>query len=84
METPSSPKNKNKDFLNRASSELRKSFYNYPEFRDPNMLKSLNPELNGSLQSFQNKKHIPFNNYNKLDEPQELKKKREVRCNQNF
>jgi hypothetical protein len=48
------------------------------------MLKSLNPELNGSLQSFQNKKHIPFNNYNKSDEPQELKKKREVRCNQNF
>ena len=49
LETPCSPKNKKKDFLNRASSELRKSFYNYPDFRDPNMLKSLNPELNGSL-----------------------------------
>ncbi len=56
LETPCSPKNKKKDFLNRASSELRKSFYNYPDFRDPNMLKSLNPELNGSLQSFENLK----------------------------
>ena len=54
LETPSSPKNKRKDFLNRASSELRKSFYNYPDFRDPNLLKNLNPELNGSLQSIEN------------------------------
>ena len=54
LETPSSPKNKRKDFLNRASSELRKSFYHYPDFRDPNLLKNLNPELNGSLQSFEN------------------------------
>ena len=49
LETPSSLKNKKKDFLNRASSELRKSFYNYPDFKDQNMLKNLNPELNGSL-----------------------------------